>query len=123
MKNVKYLSLFLGLSLLILSSSPVAGAAIQGTWNLKAIADSGDEYDLILTLSEVDGKVSGTLGTYEGSVDLNDVEFDGTILSFSITTPEAVDYRIKLKLDGDTLEGTFSGDNNSAGKVTAKRSH
>ncbi|UCF35726.1 MAG: hypothetical protein JSU96_12905 [Acidobacteriota bacterium] len=123
MKKQHSFYLLLGSVLLILASSPLVGSDVQGTWQLTAVADSGDEYDLILTLSEADGKVTGTLGNDEGFLDLAEVEFDGTNLSFSILTPEAIEYEVKLKLEGDTLKGTFRGDNSSSGKVTAQRSH
>ena len=106
--------LFLGISL-------VLAGDLAGSWDFKAESSNGETYNLTLFLKQVDGKVSGDLGNYEGSVPLDKVKLKENKLTFDLSTPEGVTYSADLTVKGETMEGTYKGTDGSTGTITAKK--
>jgi len=113
--------LILFVAFLFMSMSPLA-ADVAGTWDLTATTASGEVLELVLILSETDGNLSGTLGTYEGSVPIENVKLEDNKLTFQVTTPEGVTYKSALDVSGDQMKGGYSGDDGSSGTLSATRS-
>ena len=111
--------LFLGVFFLTISL--VLAGAVTGNWDFQAKSSSGEVFDLTLTLKEVDGKLTGELGTYDGSGPLDKVTLKQDKLTFDITTPEGITYSADLTVKGETLEGTYKGTDGTTGTITAKK--
>jgi glutamine cyclotransferase len=108
------------LALMTLAAAWLAAApAVVGTW--ECVSTTPDDADLhwTLTVTESDGKLSATATGETGDSNLNDVTFDGKVLSFTATLDSGT-YTVKVNVAGDKMEGTWSGAGDS-GKVTGSR--
>ena len=107
--------------LLALTVSLSAFAAdVTGKWNAVAQDPSGTEIKAELSLTLVDGKLTGTMGGPEGSVQLEAVEFKENVLTYKLDyggTPVSV----KMTLDGDKLKGNYTTDGGDSGPIEAAR--
>jgi hypothetical protein len=115
MKRILFVMVF------FLSISLGLAGGVAGNWDFQAKSSSGEVYDLTLSLKEVGGKLTGELGTYDGSVPLDKVTLKEDKLTFDITTPEGVTYSSDLSVKGEALEGTYKGTDGSTGTITAKK--
>jgi hypothetical protein len=110
------------LLVLALAAGALALAAdaptVVGTWDIVASTPNGD-LPSVMTVKTVEGQpkaeieIEGVKRTVsgeklEGSVFSMNVEYDGTM------------YSVEAKIDGDTMEGNWSGGGNS-GTLKAKR--
>ncbi len=112
--------LFAALAILLTSCLTLAGS-LAGEWDFVAEESDGEVYDLKMVISEAEGKLSGTLGNYDGSTPLDRLALDQNKLTFELTTPEGVTYSAELVIDGSEMKGTFKGSNGSSGSIHAKR--
>jgi hypothetical protein len=96
-----------------------SGYPVVGTW--ECVSTTPDDADLhwTLTVTESDGKLSATATGETGDSNLNDVTFDGKVLSFTATLDSGT-YTVNVNVAGDKMEGTWSGAGDS-GKVTGSR--
>ena len=107
------------LALLVLTAAWLpAASAVAGVWECISVTPDGDEMHSTLTLTDSDGKLSATLVSDDGDWKVSDLKFDGKVLSFTVSRD--ADYTVSLKVEGDKMEGTWSGGGDS-GKVTATR--
>ena len=106
--------LFLGISIIL-------AGGVAGNWDFQAKSSSGEVFDLTLSLKEAGGKLTGELGTYDGSVPLDRVTLQEDKLTFDVSTPEGVTYSADLTVKEETLEGTYKGTDGSTGTITAKK--
>ena len=104
-----------------LGTSLVLAGGLAGSWDFTAKSSNGETFDLTLFLKEVDGKLTGDLGNYEGSVPLGKVKYQKDKLTFDVSTPEGVTYSSELTVKGETMEGTYKGNDGSTGTITAKK--
>ena len=95
-----------------------AASAVAGTWDAVSLTPDGDQMHVTLTITESDGKLSATLTDDEGEWRVSNLKFDGKVLSFTVSREG--DYNVSMNLNGDKMEGTWSGQGDS-GKVTATR--
>lgn len=95
-----------------------AASAVAGTWDVVSLTPDGDEMHGTLTLTESDGKLSATFVADDGDWKVSNVKFEDNVLSFTVSRDDA--YNVSLKVNGDKMEGTWSGQGDS-GKVTATR--
>ncbi|MGD0579286.1 MAG: hypothetical protein ABSC08_10200 [Bryobacteraceae bacterium] len=95
-------------------------AAITGKWNLTAKDPDGTEIKADLVIKSEDGKLSGTIGSSEGTTPLTDVEFKDNVFTCRLTYNDNL-VTLKLTLDGDTLKGNWSTDDGATGPVEATR--
>ena len=106
---------------LTLSLSLSAFAAdVAGKWNAVAKDPSGTEIKAELSLKQEGGKLTGTMGGPEGTIQLEDVEFKGNVLTYKLDyggTPVTV----KMTLDGDKLSGNYTTDGGDSGPIEAGR--
>jgi len=105
----------------LLGTSLVLAGSLAGSWDFTAKSSDGQTFDLKLVLKEADGKLTGDLGNYEGSMPLDKVKYEGDKLMFDVTTPDGVTYSSDLTVKGEAMEGTYKSDDGSTGKITAKK--
>lgn len=101
--------------------SAVMAGSVAGEWDFKAKSSDGQVFDLTLVLKEVGGKLSGTLGSYDGNVPLENIKMEQDKLIFELTTPDVITYTATIVVKDDSMEGTYKGDDGSSGTITAKR--
>lgn len=106
---------------LVLGTSVLLAGSLAGDWDFKAKSSNGETYDLTLYLKEANGKITGELGSYDGTIPLEKAKSENDKLTFDVTTPEGVTYSTDLTVKGETLEGTYKGTDGSKGTITAKK--
>lgn len=88
---------------------------ILGDWDMEVDA-GGEFYYLSFTIENIDGELSGKISESSGffsDIPLENVEFDGTNLSFEMTIPTPPDgyenlVKAKFELVEERLEGILS---------------
>ena len=85
--------------------------ALAGRWNMTSETD-GDPVSWILVLKDADGKLTAVLASEEGEMPAKEMTYEGGVIKFKAPY-QGQDYDIELKLVGDRLDGTWSGDGNS----------
>lgn len=112
------------LSMLLVGFS--SAADLTGHWSglAQMTGPDGTQYQVggYLDLKQEGTKVSGVGGTDQGeSLPLEDVQFDGKILTFKVTGPDARIYKGNLELiSPDQLEGKLEFTTEDGTAVTAK---
>jgi hypothetical protein len=92
---------------LILLFSLVLSAA-DSKWRFTATDSNGHDTQWVLELTTQDGKLTGTLANDEIKLPLIDPKADDTSITFKIMVND-LPYDVELKVDGDKLEGKYSG--------------
>lgn len=95
-------------------------ADVAGKWNAVAKDPSGTEIKAELILKQDGGKLTGTMGGSEGSIQLENVEFKDNVLTYKLDyggTPVSV----KMTLNGDKLKGSYTTDGGDSGPIEAER--
>lgn len=95
-------------------------ADIAGKWNLTAKDPDGNDIKAQMVIKNEDGKLSGTVGTSEGTSPLKEVEFKDNVLTCKLTYGDTP-VTLKLTLNGDTLKGDWSTDDGNTGPVECTR--
>jgi hypothetical protein len=72
----------------------------------------GDQVNWTLSIAQENGKYSAIVDGSDGESAAKDVKVDGANIHLR-TSYQDEDYDIDLKLDGDKLTGTWSGNGNS----------
>ncbi len=85
---------------------------LPGKWNMVSLTPDGDQIAWTLSIANGDGKYSATVDGNDGPSAAKDLKVEGSKVHFR-TTYQDEDYDIDLKLDGDKLAGTWSGNGNS----------
>jgi len=88
---------------------------LAGKWNMVSLTPDGDQVTWTLSIANNDGKYSGTVDGADGQSPAKDLKVDGEKVHLR-TTYQDEDYDIDLKLEGDKLTGTWSG-NGSSGET------
>jgi hypothetical protein len=111
------------LFLVVAFSAAIAfGADPAGTWKMTADGPDGNTYKFDLVIKNDAGKFAGTAGTAElGTIPLQDVEFIESQLTFRLFYEPAGTITFKMKMDGDTLKGTFTTQEGDTGEVSGAR--
>ena len=95
-------------------------ADIAGKWNLTAKDPDGNEIKGQMVLKYEDGKLSGTIGSAQGTNPLKEVEFKDNVLTCKLMYGDN-QVTLKLTLDGDTLKGNWSTEDGNTGPVECIR--
>ena len=82
-------------------------AKVVGPWDAVAVTPEGD-MPALLTISESEEALEATMDI--GGMDrlVKDVKLDGDVLTMTVMY-DGAPYDVELKVDGDTMEGTYSG--------------
>ncbi len=117
--------------LLMLSMAPAMAASLTGHWSgqIEISAPDGtvQTQAAFLDLKQEGEKVSGSGGSEPGeSLPLENVQFDGTTLSFTVTGPDGRVYKSTVsRSSDDQLEGkldfALEDGTKLSGKMTLKR--
>jgi len=89
-----------------------------GTWDIVAVTPEG-EMPSVLTLSTVEGKVKAEIELGGSMRDVSDESLVDGVLSMKVVY-DGTQYLVEGKIDGDAMDGTWSGGGNS-GTLKAKR--
>src|SRR5690242_19662714 len=100
----------LAMAVLLLCSLVLSAA--DSKWRFTATDSEGNDSQWVLELKTQDGKLAGTLTGDNGTVPLIDPAADDTSITFKVTVDD-VTYDVHLKIDGDKLEGKYTGGQNS----------
>ena len=95
-------------------------ADIAGKWNLTAKDPDGNDIKGQMVLKYEDGKLSGTIGSAQGTNPLKEVEFKDNVLTCKLMYGDN-QVTLKLTLDGDTLKGNWSTEDGNTGPVECIR--
>ncbi len=112
--------MFLLAALAVVLPLALAGDApqVMGTWDAVAVTPEGD-MPALLTIAEKEGtlEVEMDIGGMMRRVD--DEKLEGDVLTMKVIY-DGAPYEVELKVDGDTMEGTYTGAA-ASGALTAKR--
>lgn len=86
--------------------------ALVGHWKMLSSTDNGDEIPWNLSISYGDGKYSATASIESGENPVKDLKVEGKTIHFRVPY-QGNDYEIDLKLVGEKLKGTWSGNGDS----------
>ena len=104
-----------------LATLTLASAAdVAGKWDFTAQAPNGREYKLELALKQDGGKLTGTMTSPQGTIDIQDAKLEGNDLTYKVQAGEAL-VAIKLTVSGDSMKGNFSMPDGTTGPVTVAR--
>ena len=91
---------------------------LAGKWNMVSETD-GDPVNWTLVLKDDGGKLTGTLTSPDGEAPAKDFSYEGGVIKFKAPYDDQ-EYEVELKLVGDKLDGTWSGNGNS-GKTSGTK--
>jgi len=111
---------YIAAALLLLSftAAGLAADGVSGRWDCVSTTGDGDEIHTILTVTEGDGKINATLKDDDGEWIVSKLKFENNVLSFTVTRD--ADYDVIMNVNGDKMDGKWSG-NGMDGKITATR--
>ena len=89
-----------------------------GKWNMTS-ETNGDPVKWPLELKETDGKLMGVLGAGEGAQPAKDLTYANGVIKFKAPY-QGEYYDIELKMNGEKLDGTWSG-NGDSGKTSGTK--
>jgi hypothetical protein len=122
MKNTARLTLALALTAALLAVAPLAPAADPpqpvGTWDAVASTPNGDMTSVI-TIKKVEGALKAGIEIDGTSRTITDEKLEGNVFRMKVQYDGGV-YDVEMKIDGDTLDGTWQGGGYS-GTLKAKR--
>jgi uncharacterized protein YabE (DUF348 family) len=82
-------------------------AKVVGTWDAVAVTPEGD-MPALLTITETDGALEATMDIGGMERLVKDVKLEGDVLTMTVMY-DGTPYDVELKVDGDTMEGTYTG--------------
>lgn len=93
-------------------------ARVVGTWDAVAVTPDGD-LPALLTIAEKEGALEAEMDIGGMKRRIEDEKLEGSVLTMTVIYNGAP-YDVELTVDGDTMEGTYSGAD-ASGPLTAKR--
>lgn len=82
-------------------------AKVVGTWDAVAVTPEGD-MPALLTITETDGAFEAEMEIGGMNRRIEDEKLEGDVFTMTVMY-DGVPYDVELKVDGDTMEGTYSG--------------
>lgn len=94
----------------LLAILPLAAAqsSVVGNWQCVSDSPDGGQYTWAVVVKEEGGKLTGTISGAPGEYQMEDVRFEGGVLTFKVRIEGDV-YAIEARIQGDQLEGTWKG--------------
>jgi hypothetical protein len=93
-------------------------AKVVGTWDAVAVTPEGD-MPALLTITEKEGALEAEMDIGGMKRRIEDEKLEGDVFTMTVIY-DGAPYDVKLTVDGDTMEGTYSG-SASSGALKAKR--
>lgn len=104
-----------------ITGARVGAAAVSGVWKLAAERPSGGTINVDLDLKSNSYGWQGSLRTGDGAeVPIQDLAVTGEQISFVVPMPQG-NVKLTLKVQGNSLKGTWSGADAATGAVTGQR--
>lgn len=107
------------LAALLLAALAAAAGPVTGVWACAALTPEGEALKFTLKIREEEGRISATLETSRGAMPAIEPKVEGSTVSFKVDY-DGSRYTLTLKVSGDKLEGTYSGEQ-ASGKVSGER--
>ena len=107
----RFFALCLGLMVLAVSAHGQDYKPLLGKWSMTS-ESNGDPVKWTLTLTESEGKLTGSLSAGEGEQPAKDLTFADGVLKFQAPYQGSY-YAIELKATADKLDGTWDGGDDS----------
>lgn len=116
-------SLYMLLTLFMLTLSAYAQQGIEGKWACTSEDSTHTKLDWTLNITRSEGQLSATMqgGTTDDRLPLQNVSFKDSIFSATLVINPEESVTMKLKLDGDRLEGSFNGKASGQGTYACRR--
>jgi hypothetical protein len=121
MKNPTTRTLMILLAALALAApAALAGDApvVVGVWDAVAVTPDGD-MPAVMTITEKEGALDVEMDIGGMMRRVEDEQLDGDVLTMTVMY-DGSPYEVELKLDGDSMEGSYTGAA-ASGALTAKR--
>lgn len=93
-------------------------AKVVGTWDAVAVTPDGDLPGL-LTITEKEGAFVAEMDIGGMKRRVEDEKLEGNVFTMTVIY-DGAPYDVEVTVDGDTMEGTYSG-SDASGALTAKR--
>lgn len=107
-------------TLALVAPLALAGDApkVVGTWDAVAVTPEGD-MPALLTITETEGALEAKMDIGGMERQIDDEKLEGDVFTMTVMY-DGVPYDVELTVDGDTMEGTYTG-SAASGALTAKR--
>ncbi len=112
-KRLLSLAVFFLAATVLFAASPATGR-----WSMTADTADGSR-PFVLVVTDTDGKLAAVFEGAEGMVQVKETKFENNTLMLTLDVNGAV-VTMELKVDGDKMDGTWKGGENS-GKVSGTR--
>jgi hypothetical protein len=93
-------------------------AKVVGTWDAVAVTPDGD-MPALLTIAEKEGALEAEINIGGMKRRIENEKLEGNVFTMTVIY-DGAPYDVKLTVDGDSMEGTYSGAD-ASGALTAKR--
>ena len=106
-------------TLALIAPLALAGdAEVLGTWDAVAVTPEGD-MPAVLTIAETDGALEAEIEIGGMPRTIEDEQLEGKVFTMTVMY-DGAPYEVELTVDGDTMEGTYTG-SAASGAMKAKR--
>lgn len=89
-----------------------SSSTLAGKWKMISVTSDGNDIAWTLSITNSDGKYAATVAIADGETPAKDLRVDGNKVHFR-TPYQGEEYDIDLTLQGDKLNGTWSGNGDS----------
>ncbi len=89
-----------------------SSSALAGKWKMTSVTSDGNDIAWTLSITNTDGKYAATVASADGETSVKDLRVNGNKIHFR-TPYQGEEYDIDLTLQGDKLNGTWSGNGDS----------
>jgi len=91
---------------------------VVGTWDAVAVTPEGD-MPAVLVIAEKEGTLEAEMDIGGMKREISDEKLEGAVFTMTVMY-DGVPYDVELTVDGDAMEGTYTG-SAASGALTAKR--
>jgi hypothetical protein len=89
-----------------------SSSALTGKWKMTSVTPDGNDIAWTLSVTNSGGEYAATAASADGEMPVKDLRVDGNKVHFR-TPYQGEEYDIDLTLQGDKLNGTWSGNGDS----------